>query len=156
MHHYFPLSLSRAAISECYNLAGWTRTGNGGQFRLIFSVFLPAKVVFTKVLTKATRIQFFYRTMQIKICYFQTTSPKRFCAEIKHFILQGKTLEEIKAELDVVHICNYNWTNEFRRGRTYSSDKYIPGRPSKMINKLHYMTLRDRKVKFREFFEATW
>lgn len=90
-----------------------------------------------------------------------------FRAVIKHFHLKHKTPTEIKAELDEVHgdsapsfktVCY--WVNEFRGGRTSTSDEHRTGRSleastPEMIEKIHDMVLDDPRVKVRELVEAT-
>jgi len=57
----------------------------------------------------------------------------------------------------------YNWTvyilNEFKRGRTSTCNAPRSGRPTEVmpeiIDKVHDIILTDRRVKVREFFEAT-
>ena len=89
-----------------------------------------------------------------------------FRAVIKHFFLKGLKPKDIKAELDEVHgesapsfATVYNWFNEFKRGRTSTTDEQRPGRPVEvssieMINKVHDLVLSDRRVKVREIVEA--
>lgn len=90
-----------------------------------------------------------------------------FRAVIKHFHLKHKTPTEIKAELDEVHgdsapslktVCY--WVNEFKGGRTSTSDEHRSGRPleistPEMIEKIHDIVLDDPRVKVRELVEAT-
>jgi histone-lysine N-methyltransferase SETMAR len=90
-----------------------------------------------------------------------------FRAVIKHFHMKKKTPKEIKAELDEVHGTSapsiqtvYNWVNEFKRGRTNTSDAERSGRPNEVttpeiVDKIHDMVLEDRRVKVREIEEAT-
>ena len=90
-----------------------------------------------------------------------------FRAVIKHFHLKGLTPYEIKNELDSVHGISapalatvYNWVNEFKRGRSSTSDEPRSGRPvevttPEIINKIHDMVLKDRRLKVRELAAAT-
>lgn len=53
----------------------------------------------------------------------------------------------------------YDWYNEFKRGRTSTSDEQRPGRPIEVttpenIQKIHRMVLNDRKLKLSEVAEA--
>jgi len=76
------------------------------------------------------------------------------------------TPKEIKAELDNVHTSApafatvYNWVNKFKRGRTFTCDAPLSGRPievakPEIIDKIHEIVLTDRRVKARELVEAT-
>ncbi|KAG5346213.1 SETMR methyltransferase, partial [Acromyrmex charruanus] len=89
-----------------------------------------------------------------------------FRAVIKYLHMKGLTPKEIKAELDDIHSTSapafatvYNWMNEFKRGRTSTCDAPRSGRPIKaatpeIIDKVD-IVLIDRRVKVREFVEAT-
>ncbi|KAG5338762.1 SETMR methyltransferase, partial [Acromyrmex heyeri] len=48
----------------------------------------------------------------------------------------------------------YNWVNEIKRGHTSTCDAPCSGRPE-IIDKVHDIILTDRRVKVREFVEAT-
>ena len=90
-----------------------------------------------------------------------------FRSVIKHRHMKGLTPKEIKAELDNVHSTSasafatvYNWVNEFKRGRISTYDTSRSGRPieavmPEIIDKVHDIVLTDRRVKVREFVEAT-
>ncbi|KAG5323505.1 GVQW3 protein, partial [Pseudoatta argentina] len=87
-------------------------------------------------------------------------------AVIKHLHMKGLTPKKIKTELDNLHSTSapfatvYNWVNEFKRGRTSTCDAPRSGRPieaatSEIIDKIHNIVLTNRRVKVREFVEAT-
>ena len=81
--------------------------------------------------------------------------------------MKGLTPKEIKAELDNVHSISvpafaivYNWVNEFKRDRTSTCDTSRLGCPikattSEIIDKVHDIVLTNRRMKVREFVEAT-
>ena len=100
-------------------------------------------------------------------CVFRKMEKSGFGAVIKHLYLKGLTSKEIKAELDEIHGTSapvfatvYNWVNEFKRGRTSTKDEHHSRRleevtTPEMIDKIHDMVLKDRRIKVRETAEAT-
>jgi hypothetical protein len=51
------------------------------------------------------------------------------------------------------------WVSEFKRGRTHTNDKPLPGRPKtvttpEIVDKIHDVTLADRRIKVHEIAEA--
>ena len=88
-----------------------------------------------------------------------------FRAVIKHLHMKNLTPKEIKAELNLhstsapAFATIYNWMNEFKRGLTSTCDAPHSGRPieaatPEIIDKVDSV-LTDRRVKVREFVEAT-
>lgn len=88
-------------------------------------------------------------------------------AVIKFFFLKGKTATQIKTKLDAVLtdsspslVTVSFWVNEFKRGRTSTSNEPRSGRPKtattdEMVEKVHKMIKADRRLKVREIVEAT-
>ena len=76
-----------------------------------------------------------------------------FRVVIKHLYLKGLTPKKIKAALDEVHstsapvfTTDYNWVNEFKRGRTSTKEEHRSGRlvevtTPEMIDKIQDMVI---------------
>ena len=89
-----------------------------------------------------------------------------FRTVIKSFYVKGDTPKEIKVELDEVYGTSassfktvYNWANEIIFGCTSTRDEPRLGRPvtvamPEIIEDIHYMILKDRRVTVREIVEA--
>lgn len=87
-------------------------------------------------------------------------------AVIKYQFLKGLKPQEIIDEFQKVlgesapsKTTVYDWYNEFKRGRTTTSDASRTGRPVEVttpenIQKIHRMVLADRKLKVREIAQA--
>lgn len=86
-------------------------------------------------------------------------------AVIKYFHLKGLKPKEIIDEIKTVlgehapsNATVYNWVNEFKRGRTSTSDAERSGRPKEvttqeMVEKIYEIITNDRRIKLREIVE---
>ena len=85
---------------------------------------------------------------------------------IKHFYFKYWKAAQIKAELDEVHGESapslktvYFYINEFERGRTKTKDEarsecLLEVTTLNMVEKIHHMVMKDRRIKVREISKA--